>query len=145
MKSSPRAMRRTISRGFTLIELLLVLVILAVLAAVVVPKLTGRVEMARHNGTIAAISNLKTAIDAFEVDNGRLPTESEGLDVLLSNPGGDLSSSWAGPYVQGGKMPLDGWGRAFVYTNPDKFTYDILSAGTDGQFGTDDDLNINSQ
>src|SRR4051812_18464811 len=109
MERSTRAIRRGAVRGFTLIELLLVLVILAVLAAVVVPKLTGRVEMARRNSTIAAIANLKTAIDAFEVDNGRLPEENEGLDVLIAAPGGDLSASWAGPYLNGGAIPIDGW------------------------------------
>jgi general secretion pathway protein G len=140
MKRSPRAARRGIRRGFTLIELLLVLVILAVLAAVVVPKLTGRVDMARRNSTIATISNLKTAIDTFEVDNGRLPTEQEGLLVLMVNPGGDLQNSWAGPYIQGGRLPMDGWGHDFTYTNPDKFTYDIISPGKNGVPGDDDDV-----
>ena len=96
-----------------------------------------RVRMAHYNGTLATISNLKTAIDSFEVDNGRLPTEVEGLAVLLVNPGGDLQNSWAGPYMQGGKLPLDGWGHDFVYTNEDKFSYNVISAGPDGQLGTD--------
>jgi len=145
MKRSTRAIRRGAVRGFTLIELLLVLVILAVLAAVVVPKLTGRVEMARRNSTIAAISNLKTAIDAFEVDNGRLPEESEGLDVLVTNPGGDLANTWAGPYLQGGTLPMDGWGHPFTYTKSDKYNYNVMSNGTDGAQGTDDDLDINTK
>jgi general secretion pathway protein G len=144
MKGSPRAVRRGIRRGFTLIELLLVLVILAVLAAVVVPKLTGRVDMARRNSTIATISNLKTAIDTFEVDNGRLPTDQEGLSVLLVGPGGDLQNSWAGPYIQGDHLPLDGWGHDFIYSNPDQFVYDIISPGKDGVPGNDDDIDTNT-
>jgi general secretion pathway protein G len=144
MKRSPKAARRSIRRGFTLIELLLVLVILAVLAAVVVPKLTGRVDMARRNSTIATISNLKTAIDTFEVDNGRLPTDQDGLTVLLINPGGDLSATWAGPYIQGDHLPLDGWGHDFFYSNPDKYTYEISSPGKNGVPGDDDDVDSNT-
>ena len=109
---------------------------------------TGRghfddVEISHRNATFLAMSNLKTGLDAFEVDNGRLPTEAEGLTVLLVNPGGDVQNSWAGPYVQGGKLPLDQWGHGFVYTNPDKFTFNVTSAGPDGKLGTKDDLDIN--
>jgi len=59
--------------GFTLIELLLVLVILGTLAAIVVPKFTGRTQQARITAAQTQIANLSTAIDAFEVDNGFYP------------------------------------------------------------------------
>ena len=75
--------RRHIRRAFTLIELLLVLVILAVLAAVVVPRLTGRVEDAKIGGTISDISNIKVALGIFETDMGRFPTGEEGLQALV--------------------------------------------------------------
>lgn len=140
MKRYPQAVRRGIRRGFTLIELLLVLVILAVLAAVVIPKLTGRVEQARYNGTIAEISNLKSAIETFEIDCGRVPTESEGLDALVMNPGGDISTPWNGPYIS--KVPVDKWGIPYIYSSSDARNFNITSAGPDKQMGTDDDLDI---
>jgi general secretion pathway protein G len=142
MKRSLRTIRRR--RGFTLIELLLVLVILAVLAAVVIPNLTGRVAMAKRNASIATIANLKSAIDTFEIDNGRLPSDQEGLDALIVNPGNDITN-WNGPYVKGGKIPTDGWGNALTYQLIDKFNYNIISGGEDGQEGTDDDININTE
>ena len=72
--------------GFTLIELLLVLVILAVLAAVVVPKFTRRSEQAREAAAKTDISNMETALDAFEIDTGRYPTTEEGLAALIEAP-----------------------------------------------------------
>jgi general secretion pathway protein G len=69
-----------------LIELLLVLVILAVLAAVVVPKFTSRGKQARETAASTDLSNLETALDAFQVDTGRFPSSDEGLGALLTQP-----------------------------------------------------------
>jgi general secretion pathway protein G len=132
--------KRSSRRGFTLIELLLVLVILAVLAAVVIPKLTGRVDDSRRRATIAEISNLKTALESFEIDNGRYPTTSEGLQALVEAPAG--MATWTRKYVD--EVPTDKWGRAYLYQGPDTVGedegYNIISFGTDGEQGTPDDL-----
>src|SRR5205809_2033220 len=93
--------RATAGRSaFTLIELLLVMVILVVLAAVVVPKFTSRSEQARVTAATTDISNLETALDAFEVDNGRYPSNEEGLAALVSPPAG--LQNWHGPYIKRG-------------------------------------------
>ena len=75
------------SSGFTLIELLLVMVILAILAAVVVPKFTGRTEQARQTKAKTDIATLKGSLSQFEIDNGRFPTTDEGLNALVNRPG----------------------------------------------------------
>lgn len=131
-------MKQIKRRAFTLIELLLVLVILAVLAAVVIPKLTGRVEMARINGTKAELANLKSALSTFEIDNSRFPFTSEGLEALVANPA-DLPN-WT---RQLDSVPEDKWGHLYTYIGPDTSDdgeFQIISNGPDGQFGTDDDL-----
>jgi general secretion pathway protein G len=136
MKRSPSLQRR----AFTLIELLLVLVILAVLAAVVIPKLTGRVEDARIKGTIAELSNLKTAMETFEADNGRYPTSGEGLAALVYLPAG-LDNTWHGKYID--NVPEDKWGHEYHYAGPEEAgerQFNIVSAGPDGNFNTGDDL-----
>ena len=51
-------------RGFTLVELLLVLVILGTLAAIVVPKFSGRTEQARVTAAQTQIANFGVALDA---------------------------------------------------------------------------------
>jgi general secretion pathway protein G len=132
-------------RAFTLIELLLVLVILAVLAAVVVPKLAGRVEDAKRGGTIAEISNIKSVLNTFEIDNGRYPSSEEGLMALLQCPA-DLTSTWKGPYLD--KFPTDKWGHDYIYRYPgtdDPTSFELISMGRDGQLGTDDDINKNTE
>jgi general secretion pathway protein G len=109
--------------GFTLIELLLVLVILAVLAAVVVPKFTKRSEQARVAAAKTDISNLDTAFDAFEVDTGRYPTVKR---LVLNDP----------------------WGNPYVYRCPGQHNtsgYDLYSFGPDGQEGGGDDIDNWSQ
>lgn len=136
--------RNTLNRrAFTLIELLLVLVILAVLAAVVIPKMTGRVEQAKRAGTITEISNLKNALDQFEIDNGRYPYTNEGLDALVNKPAG--LDTWAAKYID--EVPVDKWGTPYQYTGPDSEgpgEFNIKSAGSDKQFGTEDDLDKNT-
>jgi len=126
--------------GFTLIELLLVLVILTVLAAVVVPKFTKRSEQARITAARTDIASLEVALDAFEIDTGRYPTSSEGMEALLENPA-DLKG-WTGPYIKRG-VPKDPWGSKYVYVCPGDHNtsgYDLHSYGPDGQDGTDDDI-----
>lgn len=128
------------SKGFTLIELLLVLVILAALATVVVPKFTKRSEQAKETAAKTDIANMEVALDAFEIDTGRYPTNSEGLRVLLEAPSN--LQGWKGPYLKRG-MPRDPWGQEYIYKQPGQYNqygYDLYSIGPDGQSGNDDDI-----
>ncbi len=59
--------------AFTLVELLLVLTILAILAGIVLPRMTGSTERARTTAATTQISTLGTALGAYEVDNGAYP------------------------------------------------------------------------
>lgn len=126
--------------AFTLIELLLVLVILGVLAALVVPKITGRSQQAREVAAKTDISTISNAINRFEIDTGRLPSTEEGVNALLSTPAG--LSGWRGPYFERG-MPKDPWGNDYLYRQPGQRNptgFDLSSAGADGREGTDDDI-----
>jgi general secretion pathway protein G len=120
-----------------LIELLLVLVILAILAAVVVPKFTGRTQEAKITTTKTQISSLKSSLDLFEHDNGRYPTSDEGLAALVNNPG-DLPN-W---HKVADSVPNDSFGNPFVYRCPGSNgkDYDIVSFGPDGHEGGNDDI-----
>ena len=136
-----RRMRTPRRSAFTLIELLLVLVILAVLAAVVVPKFTGRSEQARKAAAKTDISMLETALENFEVDSGRYPTTEEGLGVLIQPPA--QVKAWHGPYIKQNYLPKDPWGNPYVYRFPGQnnvSSYDLASLGPDGSEGGGDDV-----
>ena len=127
--------------AFTLIELLLVMVILVVLAAVVVPRFTSRSEQARFTAARTDIANLETALDAFEVDCGRFPSNDEGLRVLVEQP--NNVQNWRGPYIKRG-LPKDPWNNPYVYRFPGANNangYDLYSMGPDGREGNDDVTN----
>ncbi len=125
--------------GFTLIELLLVLVILGILAAIVIPKFSGRTEQARLTAAKTQISSFCTALDAFEVDNGYYPKGQNGLNDLVEQPRD--AQNWHGPYLQ--NIPKDPWGDDYIYTCPGRHnpsSYDIMSMGPDQRQGGDDDI-----
>ena len=119
-------------RAFTLVEMLLVLVILATLAAIVYPKVMGRSEQARITSAQTHIANFKTALDAFEVDNGYYPKGRNGLVDLIQKP--QDAAAWHGPYLE--TIPKDAWGHDYVYEFPGKHggnAYGISSAGPPGK------------
>ena len=128
------------ARAFTLVEMLLVLVILAVLAAIVIPKFAGRSQQAKVTAAGSQISGFELALNSFEVDNGFYPQGSAGLNALIDQPSN--LQSWKGPYLSKG-IPLDPWGNAYIYNYPGKANpkhFDLISMGPDGQSGTEDDV-----
>jgi general secretion pathway protein G len=126
---------RNAEKGFTLIELIVVLVILALLAAVVVPNVTRHMAESKNKIARIQISELEGALQMFAFDVGRYPTNSEGLEALVSNPGN--LEAWKGPYVKNGNLPMDPWGKPYVYTCPGGHNneFDLYTNGYNGVEG----------
>ena len=138
------------NNGFTLIEIMLVVIIIGVLVAMVVPNLAGRGEQARRAAAKADIeSNLSTALDLYNIDNGRYPTTEQGLISLLQKPTMTPEPlRWSGPYLKKKKIPQDPWGRDYAYVCPGKHNtedYDLSSYGADGVESNDDITNWGEQ
>jgi general secretion pathway protein G len=133
---------RSRTGGFTLLELMLVVVIIGILAAAIIPNLTGKANQARITQARQDMAGaLSTALYMYEQDLGAFPTTEQGLAALVVAPTG--ASNWKGPYIRSGVVPGDPWGNPYIYRFPGSTMptlYDLSCAGPDGKAGTDDDI-----
>ena len=149
MSSRTRSVRnrRRARPGFTLIELLVTIAIIATLAAIVAPSLFGNIGEARRGTAKSQIQILSLALDAYRLDNDSFPTTQQGLDALRSVPSADPPPNWKGPYLRQ-LVPLDPWGRPYVYVSPglsNPNAYDLYTLGKDGKPGGDgEDTDVTS-
>ncbi len=122
--------RQTSESGFTLVELLLVLVILALIAAVILPSIIGQAEGAKVKAAGTQISRISMAVETFYLDTGNTP---DALEHLVKEPG--AVAGWNGPYIRSSLLK-DPWSREYQFRNPGEHgDFDIYSYGADGQQG----------
>ncbi|MBM4056106.1 MAG: type II secretion system protein GspG [Planctomycetes bacterium] len=120
--------------GFTLLELLIVMIIIGLLAALIGPKMIGRVGESRQTVAKQQIEGFSTALEMFKLDTTRYPTQEQGLEALVVSPQG--VENWKGPYLKKKFVPKDPWGNEYVYVYPgENGDYDIVSHGADGSEG----------
>jgi general secretion pathway protein G len=121
-------------RGFTLVEMLVVISIIALIMALVGPRVLNFLTESKVKAAKIQIESLSSALDLYALDTGRYPSSSDGLDALMQRPGN--IGSWNGPYLKGAIVPKDPWGNSYIYRSPGQHgAYDILSYGADGQEG----------
>ena len=117
---SPHASRLTppVNAGFTFIEIMVVVAILAILAALVVPRIMGRTDDAKRTAAKVQIRNIEGALQLYKLDNGVYPSTEQGLKALVEKPSvGVIPKKWKiGGYLP--KLPEDPWGNPYKYLSP---------------------------
>jgi len=123
-------------RGFTFIEIMVVVAILAILAALLVPKIAGRSDDARRTAAKVQIRNIEGALQLYKLDNSIYPTTEQGLKALVEKPSvGAIPKNWKlGGYLS--KVPNDPWGAPYKYLSPSpRGDFEIVSLGGDSEPG----------
>jgi len=136
--------RKRQSTGFTLVEIMVVVVILGILAVLIVPRVLGRTDEAKQAAAKHDIATIMQSLKLYKLDNGRYPTNDQGLQALVTKPtSAPTPSNWK-PYLD--KLPKDPWGNTYQYLSPGVHgEVDVFSLGADNQpGGTGADLDIGS-
>ncbi len=122
--------------GFTIVEILVVVIIIAVLATMIVPRFLGRVGQSRQAVAKTKLAEIEKAIEIFSYDYERWPAE---LNELVNRPADIDEAKWNPPTIRA-KDLLDPWGQQFLYRQPGEHgIYDIYTLGKDGQEGGEDE------
>jgi general secretion pathway protein G len=139
-RNSARTARRRAKGGYSLLEILIVLAIIALIVALVGPRLFAQLDHAKVTTARVQAKSLETALSTMEIDIGRYPTQSEGLALLIDAPDRKAVPAWNGPYLSSG-LPNDPWGHPYVYDPPTDRAHPprVHSLGADGKPGGEGD------
>jgi general secretion pathway protein G len=129
-------------------EMMVVLAIIGTLAMLVAPSVLRNVSDANVNAAKTQIEAFAVALDGYRLDTGTYPTTEQGLSALRVQPIGDgAQPGWRGPYLRK-NVPLDPWGRPYLFASPgvnNPDSYDLYTLGHDGLPGGDgEDADITS-
>lgn len=113
---------------------MVVMVIIAILAALIVPRVMSRPDEARRIAARQDVASIAQALDLYKLDNGRYPTTEQGLAALVTKPETDpIPGNWKACLD---RVPNDPWGHPYQYANPGQHgEIDVWSLGADGKPG----------
>lgn len=136
--------------GFTLLEILVVVLIITILATIVGVNIATEPGKARSAAAKAQIRQFKTALQLYRMHHGRLPTQRQGLDALCRRPDDarDMTNYPEEGYLESEELPLDPWGREYVYMIPGSgdSSWEVVTYGADGEPGGEgEDSDITSR
>ncbi|MYE81512.1 MAG: type II secretion system protein GspG [Gammaproteobacteria bacterium] len=134
MNTGAKGSTVTTSRGFTLIEIMVVIVIIGIIGALFVPNIIGRGDQARRTAAETDLRSIGVTLDLYRLDNAHYPSTEQGLEALVSKPGGFPEPRNYSPDGYAKRLPTDPWGNPYVYVNADR-RFELYSLGADGVDG----------
>jgi len=119
-----------LKKAFSLMELMVVIIILGMLAAFVLPNLTGKSEEAKKKIACIQMKSVGQALKMYKIDNSKYPTTEEKLDILAKKN-----------YFEDNNIPKDPWSNNYIYTsNEEENNFELISLGADIKEGGGDDI-----
>lgn len=127
--------------GFTLIEILVVILIITILASIVSVNVLRKPGEARVSAAKLQLKQLQTAVQLYRTEQGRTPTQEQGLEALVVKPVTDPVPPQypADGYLESRTLPKDPWNHDYIFLVPGRRgeTFEIISYGSDGEPGGD--------
>jgi general secretion pathway protein G len=126
--------------AFTLMEMMLVLLIITLIIGSVALMFQNFSSNAQITTTQAKVRSLEAALMSYKTLNMFYPSQSQGLEALVTRPSGDPQPKRWNQFVKPDGI-MDPWGHKIQYRNPGKHNaqgYDIFSFGPDGVESADD-------
>lgn len=120
--------KQNMRKAFSLMELMVVIIILGLLAAFVLPSLTGKSDDAKVKLTCVQMKSIDQALKMYKIDNSSYPSTEEGLNLLVEKK-----------YFEDNKEPQDSWKSKYIYIN-NEGKVDLISFGANKKEGGGDDI-----
>jgi len=125
--------------GFSFIEIIVVMVIIAILAGVVTVNVLHKPAEAKIAAARMQLQQLRTAVEMYSAEQGRVPTQEQGLEALVHKSSLSPVPERYPPngYLNSSVVPLDPWKHAYIYLAPGRSNeaFEVISYGSDGEPG----------
>lgn len=143
-RSAPQVFRQSrLAGGFSLFEMIIVMGIIGLILGGAVYSMGKIQDTAKITSAESNISSLVTNVDGYRIIGKRYPSEAQGLEALVKRPTTSPKPKRWTQTLDSEEALFDPWDTKYQYKYPgskDPSKPEIISAGPDKVFGTEDDI-----